>query len=65
MLFFGKKEENFDNLKLLIFLNIFYDIVVVLVILMLVFFGGILVVFGLDIMFNVKLIGFGVFVLIK
>ncbi|MCC9804057.1 PTS ascorbate transporter subunit IIC, partial [Streptococcus agalactiae] len=60
--FFGKKEENLDNLKLPTFLNIFHDTVVASATLMLVFFGGILAVLGPDIMSNVKLIGPGAFV---
>lgn len=60
--FFGKKEENLDNLKLPTFLNIFHDTVVASATLMLVFFGGILAVLGPDIMSNVKLIGPGAYV---
>lgn len=59
---FGKKEENLDNLKLPVFLNIFHDTVVASAILMLVFFGGILTVLGQDIMSNVELIGPGAYV---
>lgn len=59
--FFGKKEENLDNLKLPTFLNIFHDTVVASATLMLVFFGAILAVLGPDIMSDVDLIGPGAF----
>lgn len=59
--FFGKKEENLDDLKLPSFLNIFHDTVVASATLMLVFFGSILFVLGPDIMSNVELIGAGAY----
>ncbi|MBF0710750.1 MULTISPECIES: PTS sugar transporter subunit IIC [unclassified Gemella] len=48
--FFGKKEDNLDNLKLPRFLNIFHDTVVASATLMIVFFGAILTVLGPEIM---------------
>ena len=59
--YFGKKEENLDDLKLPTFLNIFHDTVVASATLMLVFFGGILFLLGPDIMSNVELIGAGAY----
>ncbi|MGT2753765.1 PTS sugar transporter subunit IIC [Streptococcus ovis] len=60
--FFGKKEENLDNLKLPTFLNIFHDTVVASATLMLVFFGAILAVLGPELMSNAELIGAGAYV---
>lgn len=60
--FFGKKEENLDNLKLPKFLSIFHDTVVASATLMLVFFGGILTILGPEIMANAELIGPGAYV---
>ncbi|MDO4814317.1 MAG: PTS sugar transporter subunit IIC [Gemella sp.] len=48
--YFGKKEDNLDNLKLPRFLNIFHDTVVASATLMIVFFGAILAVLGPEIM---------------
>ena len=50
--FFGKKEENLDDLKLPKFLNIFHDTVVASGTLMLFFFGGILLLLGPNMMAN-------------
>lgn len=60
--FFGKKEENLDNLKLPNFLSIFHDTVVASATLMLIFFGAILTFIGSDVMSNADLIGAGAFV---
>lgn len=60
--FFGKKEENLDNLKLPTFLNIFHDTVVASATLMLVFFGAILALLGPELMSNTELIGSGAYV---
>ncbi|MCU0081987.1 PTS ascorbate transporter subunit IIC [Streptococcus danieliae] len=57
--FFGKKEENLDNLKLPKFLSIFHDTVVASATLMLVFFGAILMVLGPEIMSNAEVITSG------
>ncbi|QLB51489.1 PTS ascorbate transporter subunit IIC [Streptococcus sanguinis] len=57
--FFGKKEENLDNLKLPKFLSIFHDTVVASATLMLVFFGAILLVLGPDVMANKEVITTG------
>lgn len=57
--FFGKKEENLDNLKLPKFLSIFHDTVVASATLMLVFFGAILAVLGPEIMSNAEVITSG------
>lgn len=54
--FFGKKEENLDNLKLPKFLSIFHDTVVASATLMLLFFGSILAILGPEIMANTTLI---------
>lgn len=59
--FFGKKEDNLDNLKLPSFLNIFHDTVVASATLMLVFFGGILAILGSDMMANAEVIGAGAY----
>ncbi|KXT77634.1 PTS sugar transporter subunit IIC [Streptococcus sp. DD13] len=50
--FFGKKEDNLDDLKLPKFLNIFHDTVVASGTLMLFFFGAILLLLGPDMMAN-------------
>lgn len=60
--FFGKKEENLDNLKLPKFLNIFHDTVVASATLMIVFFGIILTILGPEIMSNAELIGAGAYI---
>ena len=57
--FFGKKEENLDNLKLPKFLSIFHDTVVASATLMLVFFGAILLVLGPAVMANKEVITTG------
>ncbi|MBJ8350016.1 PTS sugar transporter subunit IIC [Streptococcus zalophi] len=59
--YFGKKEENLDNLKLPSFLSIFHDTVVASATLMLVFFGVILSVLGPEIMSNTELITNGAY----
>ncbi|MGT2715721.1 PTS ascorbate transporter subunit IIC [Streptococcus respiraculi] len=55
----GNKEENLDNLKLPKFLSIFHDTVVASATLMLVFFGGILLVLGPEVMANKEVITSG------